>query len=170
MTSATVTVERRPDVATVGRALPWRWRALVTRAIALAMMATGLGCVVVSETQADTQFSDSQRSLHSTQHQMELALAHLASARRDVGLVDAQVARAAAALTNDETALGEVQSALARAQTTVQAAGTAITGLRTCLGGVEGALNALSVGDQRSAVDALRAVSSSCQGALGDDG
>jgi hypothetical protein len=173
MTSVTLTAERIPDVAGVQvrhRAAPRRWRALVATATALAVVATGLGCIVVGEVQADAQYRAARQSLYSTQQQMALARAQLASARGAVGLADAQVAQTAAALTDDRTALAEAQTALARTEANVRADGTTIIGLRTCLEGVERALNALSVGDARSAIAALDAVSTSCQGALSDDG
>jgi len=74
------------------------------------------------------------------------------------------------ALTNDTAQLREVETALANAQSNLSSQQSTITALHACLGGVEQSLNALSVGDQNSADNALVAVSGDCQSAVTADG
>jgi chromosome segregation ATPase len=138
--------------------------------VALAVFATGLGAVVRNEVQANTQFDGTHRVVDLTRQRNAVVSAELASANRSLLAISGQVGQSAAVLASDTARLSAIQSALAQAQQEVVAQGSTITDLRSCLGGVEQALNALTVGDQSSAVKALNAVAASCQGALGSNG
>ncbi len=125
--------------------------------------------VAVNERHVDTRFDQVQRSLDATRSQIALAGADLATVRSDLGTVDGQVNEDAAALAQDTAQLQSVESALTSARAHVSNQTSTIGDLTTCLGGVEQAQNALSVGDQTHAIDALDAVSSSCTSALAAD-
>jgi septal ring factor EnvC (AmiA/AmiB activator) len=139
-------------------------------AIAVVTFALGMGFFARNEIQTNTQFDNAHRSLNLTRRQIKMVRADLASVRQDLFLVDGQVHQTATALATDTTQLHEVQAALTNAQANVSTQGSDITALQSCLGGVEQALNALSVGDQGSALAALGTVSTSCQSAVAADG
>jgi len=61
--------------------------------------------------------------------------------------------------------LHEIREALNRETSGLQAVETRVGALGTCLQGVSGALNALAVGDNRTALTRLRAVGSDCEAA-----
>jgi hypothetical protein len=172
MSSAAVTVEERPssDVAGQCPRPSRRRREWVVGAVALAVFATGLGYLVGNEVQANTQFDGAHRSLNLARQQMRVVLPVLNSVRRELGGLDGQVSQSTTALANDVAQLLGVQGTLAGEQSVVSRQGSSIGDLHSCLGGVEQALNALSVGDQGSAIDALDAVATSCQSAVASDG
>jgi septal ring factor EnvC (AmiA/AmiB activator) len=139
-------------------------------ATAVIAFALGMGFLARNEVQTNTQFDVAHDSLNLTRSQIKMTVSHLASIRRDLFMIDGQAQQTATTLATDTTQLHEVQAALAEAQTRVSTQGSDITALQSCLGGVEQALNALSVGDQGSALAALVAVSTSCQNAVTADG
>ena len=138
--------------------------------VAFAVFAAGLGYLVGNQVQSNTQFDRTHGSLTFTQHDSGVVQAALTSVRRNLRAVDHQVNQSAASLSSDTAQLHQVQTALTQAQANVSNQGSDITALKSCLGGVEQALNALSVDDEQTAVDALTAVSSSCQSALTSNG
>jgi hypothetical protein len=138
--------------------------------VAFATFATGLGYLVGNEIQANTQFDHAHRVLDLTRHRIELVLGVLAVVRRDLRVINGQVDQAATALAHDTAQLHQVEAALAGAQEDVSTQGSTIVALRSCLAGVEQGLNALSVSDQGTALDALDAASTSCHRVLAPDG
>ncbi|HEY1831201.1 MAG TPA: hypothetical protein VGG38_13260 [Acidimicrobiales bacterium] len=135
----------------------------------MAMFAGALGYVVRNEVQANTEFDQAHHGLHITQSHIDVAVADLATVRRGLSVVKGQVGAASTTLAQDTAQLERVQSALASAQANVTHQTSTIGDLKVCLGGVEQALNALAVGDQTHAIDALNAVSASCASAVASD-
>ena len=134
--------------------------------VVFAVFAVGLGYLVGNQIQSNTQFDRTHGSLTLTRHDIGVVQAELTSVRRNLRAVDHQVRQSAESLSSDTAQLHQIQTALTQAQANVSNRGSDITALKSCLGGVEQALNALSVDDEQTAVDALTAVSSSCQTAL----
>jgi hypothetical protein len=138
--------------------------------LVLGVFAGGLGYVTDNERQANTEFDQTHSALKVTTHRIDTALADLLTVRHELEIVDGQVSADSTALTQDTTQLQGVQKALTTAQATVAHQTSTIGELQACLGGVEQALNALAVGDQAHAIDALDAVSTSCANAVVSDG
>jgi septal ring factor EnvC (AmiA/AmiB activator) len=129
-----------------------------------------VGLVVDNEVQTDHRFDRTQQSLDTTRNQLDLARADLTQLRQDLHVVEGQVNRSQTALNIDFAQLLQTQVALRKSEGTVASQSASISTLQTCLQGITGALNALSVGDQHTAIAALDAVSSSCQSAVVADG
>ncbi len=144
---------------------PWRW-VIATVAVTLAVVTALVGYVAVNETHINTQFDQAHGALDVTRSRVDITLVDLAAVRRQLGVVNSQVSATSAALAQDTAQLQGVQKALASAQVNVTDRTSTINDLHACLAGVEQALNALAVGDQTHAIDALNAVSSSCAGAV----
>jgi hypothetical protein len=94
----------------------------------------------------------------------------LATARTDLRLVTQQVGNDTTALAQDTSQLQGARSALSAAQAHVVAQASLLSSLHECLGGVEQALNALAVGNQSKAADALKWVSAPCSAAVSASG
>lgn len=144
-----------------------RW---IIGGLVLALLAAALGYVTGNERQANTEFDQTHYTLNVTTHRIDTALANLLIVRHDLDVVNGQVSADSTALTQDTSQLQGVQKALFGAQATVIHQASTIGDLQACLGGVEQALNALAVRDQAHAIDALDAVSTSCQNAVASDG
>jgi chromosome segregation ATPase len=136
----------------------------------VAVVALGLGWLIGNELQANAQYGKARAALSDSRHQKANVLAQLDAVTQNLHLVNGQVEQTNAALTNDTAQLREVETALANAQSNVSSQKSTIAALHSCLGGVEQSLNALSVGDQISADNALVAVSADCQSAVAADG
>jgi chromosome segregation ATPase len=126
--------------------------------------------LIGNQVQADAQYGKAHTALSDSRHQKVNVLSELAAVTQNLLLVNGQVEQTATALTNDTAQLREVETALANAQSNVSSQQSTITALHSCLGGVEQSLNALSVGDQNSADNALVAVSTDRQSAVTADG
>lgn len=137
--------------------------------VALAVLAGALGFVVRNEVQTNTEFDQAHHSLDVTRSHLDVAVADLATVRRGLSVVKGQVGVASTTLAQDTAQLQRVQKALASAQANVTHQTSIIGDLNVCLGGVEQALNALAVGDQTHAIDALNTVSASCASAVASD-
>jgi hypothetical protein len=94
----------------------------------------------------------------------------LATARTDLRLVTHQVGSDTTALAQDTSQLQGARSALSAAQAHVFEQASLLNSLHECLGGVEQALNALAVGNQSKAADALKWVSAPCSTAVNASG
>jgi chromosome segregation ATPase len=134
--------------------------------VAAAAFAVVFGCalayLVNDEAQANARYDRSRASLRVTRGNVATATEQLAVARRELALVTAQVGSASTALNQDDSQLQAAQSALSAALAHVSHQTTQIGALHKCLGGVEQALNALAVNQQRKAILALSAVATSC--------
>jgi septal ring factor EnvC (AmiA/AmiB activator) len=131
---------------------------------------TAAGFVVSNEVQTDHRFDATRQSLDGTRSELAVVRADLASLRTALQVVDGQITQSTTALADDQTQLQDAQTALAQSEGTVSSQVASINVLQTCLGGVTQALNALSVGDQSTAISALNSVTSSCQSAVVENG
>jgi hypothetical protein len=136
----------------------------------LVLVASALGYLVGNEVQANTQFDQAHHSLDAVRHGIAGVSLDLATVRRDLDVVNGLVAVGSSTLANDTSKLVGARDALATAQADVSRQTSAITSLHACLAGVEQALNALSLADQSSAINALNAVSASCASVVGGNG
>jgi hypothetical protein len=142
------------------------WRAVLAALVVLA----ALGLVASNEVHTDHAFDHTRRSLMTNEQQLTTVRTELAQLRHALRVVDGQAAHTKAVLTTDFAQLLSTEVALAKSEGTASSQGTAITTLQLCLGGVTQALNALSVGDQQTAIAALNDVRTSCQSAVVDNG
>jgi len=144
---------------------PW-----VVGIVAGALLAAALGYLIADQVQAHDRFARAQTSLGVTRHHTGTLSAQLATLRRDLGLLTAQVGSDTTALNQDASQLQGALGALAAAQAHVSQQSSQIDSLTTCLGGVERALNALSVAKRGRAFAALESVASSCSSAAAASG
>ncbi len=128
-----------------------------------------IGIMVGNEIQANTRFDQARRSLASVDTRTSLVDARLAAARSDLATLESQVTADSAVLAADTSTLDGALVALAESRQDVTSQSAVIGNLQTCLGGVEKALNALSLADQKDAVAALRAVATACTAAVSAD-
>ena len=135
-----------------------------------ALLGAALGYLIDDQVQAHDRFDRAQTSLGVTRHRTNTAAAQLATLRRDLGLLTAQVGSDTTALNQDASQLQGALGALAAAQAHVSQQSSQIASLSTCLGGVERALNALSVGKKGRAIAALQSVSAACSSAASSSG
>jgi chromosome segregation ATPase len=105
-----------------------------------------------------------------TRRQIASTSADLETVRHELDAVDEQVIADSTNLAQETSQLQGVQKALTTAQANVTHQTGTIDELQTCLGGVEQSLNALAVGDQGRAIDALDAVATNCASAVAHDG
>jgi hypothetical protein len=153
-----------PPVDSSRRRRPWR------ALLAALVVAAALGYVASNEVRTDHTFDHTRQSLNATQQQLTTVQADLTQLRHTLRSLDGQAVQTKAALTSDFAQLLHTEVALAKSEGTVSSQGTTISTLQLCLGGVTQALNALSVGDQQTAIAALNDVSASCQSAVVDNG
>jgi chromosome segregation ATPase len=151
------------------RTKPARQRRWLIR-IGVAACALALGFLIGNEMQTNTQYGNAQAALGRAQRHKVDILSELAAVRQNLRLVNGQLEQTTASLTNDTAQLREVQTTLTDAQSNVSSQQSTITALHSCLGGIEQSLNALAVGDQNSADNALVAVSANCKSAVAADG
>jgi septal ring factor EnvC (AmiA/AmiB activator) len=138
--------------------------------VLVVLLVSALGYLVGNEVQANTQFDQAHRSLDVTRGRIHGVDADLTAVRRQLAGLQGQVKQDTAALAADTAKLNGVKVALANSQANVSRQNSAIGSLYTCLGGVEEALNALSLGDQKHGLAALDAVAASCRSAESADG
>jgi hypothetical protein len=149
------------------RAHKRRWLVLPLAFLAVAGL---IACVIGNEVQANNRFDAVHKSVVDTQFGVKLVTAALVGVRQQLAVVDNRVGSDSTALAQDAAELKSAQTALTNAQTHVSQQTATIGALQTCLGGVEQALTALAVQDQKHAISALTSVSSSCQEATGTGG
>ena len=144
------------------------WRTALIALLAV-VLASALGYLVGNEVQANTQFDQAHRSLDLTRGRIHGVDVDLAAVQRQLAGMRGQVTQDSATLAADTAKLNSVKATLESSQANVSRQSAAIGSLHTCLGGVEEALNALSLGDQRHGLAALNAVASSCRAAEAAD-
>jgi len=147
-----------------------RWGRWIVGIVAGALLAAALGYLIDDQVQAHDRFDRARTSLGVTRHQTGTVSAQLATLRRDLGLLTAQVGSDTTALNQEGSQLQGALGALAAAQAHVSQQSSQIASLTTCLGGVERALNALSVAKKGRAIAALESVSASCSSAASSSG
>ncbi len=140
-----------------------RW---VLGILAFVVLAAAVGIATGNEVQANTRFDRAHRTLDGVRSRTVAVDRDLVTARADLTTLDGQVTQDSAVLATDTSRLDTALVALTESREDDANQTTAITNLQTCLGGVEKALNALSVGDQPSAVAALEAVATPCSSAV----
>jgi hypothetical protein len=145
----------------------YRW---VLAALAVTVFVAGMATLADNEVGTNTRFDSVHRSLTLSRHQRAYVLAVLQATREQLDTDVTETTQSSAALTDDTEQLHSVQSTLQNDRAGVTRQGSSIVALQSCLGGVQEALNALSVGDPKSAVDSLVAVSAACQNAVASDG
>jgi chromosome segregation ATPase len=138
--------------------------------VAGALFATTLGRLVDDQVRTRQQFDRAHTALRETRHQTGTVSGQLAELSRALAVLDTQVGSDTTALNQDASQLQGARTALATSQAHVSQQASLINSLQTCLDGVEQALNALSVGNQPSAIAALNSVSSSCSAASASSG
>jgi flagellin-like hook-associated protein FlgL len=163
--AADVLVSDRPGIAMPAlsgarRRTRRRWYWAV---VAVILFGGLLASVIGNEVQATNRFDTAHHSLLANRYGIDLVVADLTGAQRQLAAVDGQVSGASTALTQETAELKAAQTALSSAQSHVSQQSTTIGALHVCLGGVEQALTALSVNDQAHAIAALQSVASSCQ-------
>jgi hypothetical protein len=145
----------------------YRW---VFVALAAAVLVAALAMLADNEVRSNTRFDSVHRSLTLARHQREFVLAVLQFTRHELQTDLTLTTQSNASLADDAEQLRSVQATLQNDQAGVTRQGSSITALQSCLGGVQEALNALSVGDPKSALVAVTAVSAPCQQAVATDG
>jgi septal ring factor EnvC (AmiA/AmiB activator) len=142
----------------------------VLGAAAALIAIAGLAGVVKNEVQTNERFAQSQASLTVTRQTLRATRSDLASLQHVLSALDTSIDQSQSALASNVGQLQAVEAALQKSEQVVTQQGSSIVALQSCLGGVEEALNALSVGDQGSAIRALDKVSANCQSAAATDG
>ncbi len=134
------------------------------------LFAAALGYVVNDAVQADARYDRAHAALGTTQRQSRSVSGELGRLHAALALLSARVASDTAAANQDTNQLKAAQTELSDLEAHVTQQKAQIGSLQTCLGGVERALNALSVGRPDHAIQALQAVTSSCQSAAAGSG
>jgi septal ring factor EnvC (AmiA/AmiB activator) len=147
-----------------------RRRKWIIGALVLAVLAATSAYVTANEVQANTEFDQTHHSLDVTRQHLDTVLADLVTVQRELDVVNRQIGTDSTALAQDSVQLQTVQKALANSQRNITRQTSTIGDLHTCLGGVEQSSNALAVGDQKRAINALVAVSTSCTSSVASDG
>jgi hypothetical protein len=149
---------------------PQRRRRWVMLVACCALVGAGLGYLLFDAIQSNHQYDRARHTLGITRATTSVVSRDLAKARIDLKLVTEQVGNDSTALAQDTSQLEGAKSALSAAQAHVLEQTSLINSLHACLGGVEQALNALAVGSQTMAANALHSVSASCSAAVNASG
>ena len=140
-----------------------RWLVL---AVSVAVLSSVLGFLLFDAVQMNHRYDRARHVLAVTRGTTAVVSRDLAAARRDLHLVTEQVGNDTTALAQDTSQLEGARSALSSAQAHVFEQASLLNSLHECLGGVEQALNALAVGNQSKAADALKWVTAPCSAAV----
>ncbi len=143
------------------------WTGLVLACLAGALFSSVIGYLVADQVTEHQHFARTRSALGLTRHQTAMVKHNLAVLVHDVSLLTAQVGKDSSTWKQDEAQLQAAATALAVTQGDVSKQSSLIGPLHVCLGGVQQALNALAINDQRDAVSALNSVSTSCASAGG---
>jgi hypothetical protein len=143
-----------------------RRRRWVTMLTCTALLGTALGYLLSDAGQENNHYDAARHNLYATRATTSIVSRDLAKAEADLTLVTHQVGDDTTTLAQDTSELEGARSALTSAQASVFVQASVLNSLHACLGGVEQALNALAVGSQAKAADALHSVSSSCAAAV----
>lgn len=144
-----------------------RWMVLV---LSVALFGGAIGCLLVDAARTNHRYDHTRHVLAVTRGTTGVVARDLAAARKDLQLVTQQVGNDTTALAQDTSQLQGARSALTAAQAHVFEQASLLNSLHTCLAGVEQALNALAVGNQSKAADALKWVSTPCSAAVNASG
>jgi hypothetical protein len=144
-----------------------RWAVLVA---SVSLVAVALGALLLDAAEVNHRYDHARHVLGVTRGTTSVVSRELATARTDLRLVTQQVGNDTTALAQDTSQLQGARSALSAAQAHVVAQASLLNSLHECLGGVQQALNALAVGNQSKAADALKWVSAPCSAAVSASG
>lgn len=144
-----------------------RWMVLVA---AITLAAVALGTLLLDAAHVNQRYDHDRHVLAVTRGTTSTVLRELRVARVDLRLVTQQVGNDRTALAQDTSQLEGARSALSAAQAHVVQQASLLNSLHGCLGGVEQALNALAVGNQAKAADALTWVAAPCSTAVDASG
>lgn len=144
-----------------------RWLLLI---VSVALLGGVVGTLLVDAARTNYRYDHARHVLAVTRGTSGVVARDLAAARKDLQLVTEQVGNDTTALAQDTSQLQGARSALSAAQAHVFEQASLLNSLHTCLGGVEQALNALAVGNQSKAADALSWVSTPCSAAVSASG
>jgi hypothetical protein len=144
-----------------------RWAVLVS---SVALVGVALGALLLDAADVNHHYDHARHVVAVTRGTTSVVSRQLATARTDLRLVTQQVGNDTTALAQDTSQLQGARSALSAAQAHVFEQASLLNSLHECLGGVEQALNALAVGNQSKAADALKWVSASCSTAVNASG
>jgi hypothetical protein len=145
---------------------PSRRRRWAVLAASVALLGLVLGSLLFDAAQANHRYDHARHVLAVTRGTTGIVARDLAVARTDLRLVTQQVGSDTTALAQDTSQLEGARSALSSAQAHVFEQASLLGSLHQCLGGVEQALNALAVGNQSKAADALKWVTAPCSAAV----
>jgi hypothetical protein len=144
-----------------------RWLALVA---SIAVVGAALGILLADAAGTNHRYDHARHLLTLTRGTTRVVSRDLAAARVALHLVTQQVGSDTTTLAQDTSQLEGARSALSAAQAHVFEQASLLNSLRTCLGGVEQALNALAVGHQSKAAEALKWVAAPCSAAVNASG
>jgi hypothetical protein len=144
-----------------------RWAVLVA---SIALVGAALGILLVDAAGTNHRYDHARHVLAVTRGTTRVVSRDLAAARVDLHLVTQQVGDDTTTLARDTSQLEGARSALSAAQAHVSEQASLLNSLHECLGGVEQALNALAVGHQSKAADALKWVAAPCSAAVNASG
>jgi hypothetical protein len=146
-----------------------RWVVLVVVA-SVTVVGAALGSLLLDAAHVNHRYDHDRHVLAATRGTTALVSRELTTARIDLRLVTQQVGSDRTALAQDTSQLEGARSALSAAQAHVFEQASLLNSLHDCLGGVEQALNALAVGNQGKAADALKWVAAPCSTAVNASG
>lgn len=144
-----------------------RRRAVVVIAIALVALVVLVAWAVVANRRASSRTVDEIASLRHRRTELErrtvATRARVARLERELAARTEELGSTSTALAAVDAQLGQVHDLLQRAGVDLAAQLAATPPLRACLDGVSAALNALSVGDTTSALEAVGNVGPACE-------
>jgi hypothetical protein len=147
-----------------------RRRGWVVLVFSFALLAAAIGALLFDAAAANSRYDHAHHLLSMTRATTDVVSRDLVAARIDLHLVTQQVGSATTALAQDTSELEGAQSALSAAKAHVFEQASLLNSLHTCLAGVEQALNALAIGHQSKAADALKWVATPCSTAVNASG
>lgn len=162
--------ELHPTLPRIDHRRPSRRRLWAVLVVSIALLGLALGSLLFDAAQANHRYDHARHVLAVTRGTTRVVARDLAVARTDLRLVTQQVGNDTTALAQDTSQLEGARSALSSAQAHVFEQASLLNSLHQCLGGVEQALNALAVGNQSKAADALKWVSTPCSTAVNASG
>jgi hypothetical protein len=144
-----------------------RWLIIVA---SVTLAAAAVGTLLLDAAHVNQRYDHERHVLAVTRGTTSVVSRELTAARTDLRLVTQQVGNDKTALAQDTSQLEGARSALNAAQAHVFEQASLLSALHECLGGVEQALNALAVGNQAKAADALKWVAAPCSTAVNASG
>ena len=158
--------ELHPTPPRIGHRRPSRRQRWAVLFASVALLGLLVGFLLIDAARANHRYDHARHVLAVTRGTTGVVAHDLALARTDLHLVTQQVGNDTTALAQDTSQLEGAKSALTSAQAHVFEQASLLNSLHQCLAGVEQALNALAVGNQVWAADALKWVTAPCSTAV----